>query len=258
MTRLLSFSLAAATSLALACASPIQHGLDERDANELVSVLTTRGFDARKSLEKGKKPTWAIEVEGDRATDALRVMAELKLPRAQKLTTAKIAGEPALIETPLIERLRQLEGQEGDLEQSLETLDGVTSAAVELVVPPPPRPGAAAVPSKASVLLRVSGESLERVQHQRAELRALVAASVDGLLADDVVLVIDEVQGHAAYSALTTASSNRALRGAFGGLALGLSALAIGLVGAASRLANQRKGGQLAAAVPQSSLRRMA
>ena len=42
MTRRLSFSLAAATSLALACASPIQHGLDERDANELVSVLTTR------------------------------------------------------------------------------------------------------------------------------------------------------------------------------------------------------------------------
>jgi type III secretory pathway lipoprotein EscJ len=51
----------------------------------------------------------------------------------------------------------------------------------------------APVPSKASVLLRVHPDAMERMQQQRAELRALVAASVDGLNADDVVLVIDAV-----------------------------------------------------------------
>jgi len=36
-----------------ACRAQIQHGLDERDANEVVSALVSRGFDAKKVSEKG-------------------------------------------------------------------------------------------------------------------------------------------------------------------------------------------------------------
>ena len=43
------------------------------------------------------------------------------------------------------------------------------------------------------MLLRVQPDAQERLQQQRAELRALVAASVDGLHTDDVVLVLDPV-----------------------------------------------------------------
>lgn len=176
-----------------ACSVQIQHGLDERDANEIVSVLDARGFDARKVPEKGKKPTWAIELDEKRATEAMRVLTELKLPRPQRLKTQTLAQGGGLIETPAAERLRQLEAQEGDIEEALETMDGVVSAAVELVVPPPPRPGVTPSPSKASVLLRVQPTAQEHMEQQRAELRALVAASVDGLSADDVVLVVDPV-----------------------------------------------------------------
>ncbi|MFT3706673.1 MAG: flagellar M-ring protein FliF [Archangium sp.] len=176
-----------------ACATQIQHGLDERDANEIVSVLVARGFDAKKVAEKGKKPTWAIELEDGDATEAMRVLTELKLPRPQRLKTQTLAQNAGLIDTPGAERLRQLEAQEGDIEESLETMDGVASAAVELVVPAPSRPGQPTTPSKASVLLRVQSDALERMQMQRAELRALVAGAVDGLKSDDVVLVIDAV-----------------------------------------------------------------
>jgi type III secretion protein J len=176
-----------------ACSAQIQHGLDERDANEIVSALDARGFDARKVPEKGKKPTWAIELDEARATEAMRVLTELKLPRPQRLKTQALAQSTGLIETPAAERLRQLEAQEGDIEEALETMDGVTSASVELVVPPAPRPGSPPVPSKASVLLRVQPDAMERLQQQRGELRALVAAATDGLSADDVVLLIDAV-----------------------------------------------------------------
>lgn len=185
--------IAAAFLFLSACSSQIQHGLDERDANEIVSVLVSRGFDAKKVPEKGKKPTWAIEVSDESATEALRVLTELKLPRPQRLKTQALAQSSGLIETPAAEKLRQLEAQEGDIEESLETMDGVASASVELVVPPAPRPGQPPTPSKASALLRVHPAALERLQQQRAELRALVAASVDGLKPDDVVLVIDQV-----------------------------------------------------------------
>lgn len=175
------------------CRSQIQHGLEERDANELVTELTTRGFDVKKVPEKGKKPTWAIELGDDKATDALRVLTELKLPRKARKTTQSLVETANLIETPQAEKLRALEAQEGDIEEALETMDGVKSASVELVVPVAPRPGTPPTPSKASVLLRVQPEAQERLQQQRAELRALVAASVDGLHTDDVVLVLDPV-----------------------------------------------------------------
>jgi type III secretion protein J len=177
----------------VACRGPIQHGLDERDANEIVTELVSRGFDARKVPEKGKKPTWAIDVPDDKATDALRVLTDLKLPRKGRKTTQALVESASLIETPQAERLRALEAQEGDIEEALETMDGVRSASVELVVPAPPRPGVAATPSKASVLLRVHPEALERLQQTRAEVRALVAAAVDGLHTEDVVLVLDPV-----------------------------------------------------------------
>ncbi len=176
-----------------ACRSQIQHGLEERDANEVVSALLARGFSAEKVSEKGKKPTFSIDVEEAQVNDALRVLTELKLPRPPRTTTRDVTAQAGLIETPGAERLKQMEAQEGDVEQSLETMDGVTSAAVELVVPAPARPGMPAIPSKASVLLRVQPESIERVQQQRAEIRALVAASVEGLKSDDVVMVIDPV-----------------------------------------------------------------
>ncbi len=176
-----------------ACSTQIQHGLEERDANEIVSALVARGFEVKKIPEKGKKPTWAIELDDGQATEAMRVLNELKLPRPPRLKTQTLAQSIGLIDTPAAERLRQLEAQEGDIEESLETMDGVASAAVELVVPPAPRPGQVATPSKAAVLVRVQPDAFDRLQLQRADLRALVAGAVDGLKPDDVVLVIDPV-----------------------------------------------------------------
>src|SRR3954468_6375102 len=80
------------------CRSQIQHGLEERDANEIVSALVSRGFDTRKIPEKGKKPTWAIELDDDHATDGLRVLTELKLPRPPRMTTREVTAQVGLIE----------------------------------------------------------------------------------------------------------------------------------------------------------------
>src|SRR5690349_11361313 len=99
--------------LAAGCRSQIQHALDERDANEIVTALVARGFDARKVAEKGKKPTWAIELDDEHATDALRVLTELKLPRPARTTTREVTAQVGLIETPGAERLRQLEALKG-------------------------------------------------------------------------------------------------------------------------------------------------
>ncbi len=220
--------LAVALILA-ACRSQIQHGLDERDANEIVSVLVARGFDAQKVAEKGKKPTWAIDVNDDRATDALRVLTELKLPRPQRTTTRDVAAQAGIIDTPGAEKLRQAEALEGDIEQTLETMDGVVSAGVELVVPLAARPGLPATPSKASALLRVNPASFDRIQQQREQLKSLIAGSVEGLKADDVALVVDPVETHVLPPAPEPADASR-LKAVIFALASLLSLVAVALV----------------------------
>ncbi|MBS1150402.1 MAG: flagellar M-ring protein FliF [Myxococcaceae bacterium] len=214
---------------ASACRSQIQHGLDERDANEAVSALVSRGFDARKVPEKGKKPTWAIELDDEHATDALRVLTELKLPRPARTTTREVTSQSALIETPGAERLRQLEALEGDIEQMIEGMDGVASAGIELVVPAPGRPGQAPLPSKASALIRAHPAALERLQQQQAAIRALIAGSVDGLKADEVVVLIDPVTSQVTPPIVLVTTSDR-LRVVVVVMGLSLSALAAALV----------------------------
>lgn len=173
------------------CRTQIHHGLEEREANELVSALVARGYEAQKVSEKGKKPVYAVEVPDASATDALRVLTELKLPRAPRSTTQGLTQ--GLIDTPSAEKLRQLEALEGDIETALEGMDGVTTASVELVVPPPARPGKEATVSKAGVLLRVSPAAKERLELASVNLKALVAGSAEGLTPDNVTLVLDPV-----------------------------------------------------------------
>lgn len=215
--------------LLAACRSQIQHGLDERDANEVITALVGRGFDAKKVPEKGKKPTWAIELDDEHATDALRVLTELKLPRPARTTTREVAASAGLVETPQAERLRQMEALEGDVEQMLETMDGVTTANVELVVPAAPRPGQPAAPSKASALLRVNPEALERLNQQRDGIRALIAGSVDGLKADDVTVLCDPVLTSVPVPTRATPVPTP-WKGAIAGLAIGVLVLAMSLV----------------------------
>ena len=218
-----------------ACRSQIQHGLDERDANEAISALVGRGFDARKVPEKGKKPTWAIELDDDHATDALRVLTELKLPRPARTTTREVTSASALIETPGAERLRQFEALEGDIEQLLEGMDGVASAGVELVVPLPARSGQAPSPSKAAALIRAHPVALERLTQQQPAIRALIAGAVEGLKAEDVVVLIDPVTSQVTPPALVAPTSDR-LRAVVVALGLSLSALAAALVTLALKL----------------------
>lgn len=247
MNRSLRSLILAAAFLLSACSTQIQHNLEERDANEIVSALVARGFEVRKVAEKGKKPTWAIELDDAQATEAMRVLNELKLPRPPRLKTQTLAQNVGLIDTPSAERLRQFEALEGDIEESLETMDGVASVSVELVVPAPPRPGQSPVPSKASVLVRVQPIALEKLQMQRAELRALVAAAVEGLLPDDVVLVIDPVTIPSPPVRDDEGSGGRPLVILLG---LALSSVAMLLVFLSWRLRTTRRGVQPLASAP--------
>ena len=179
--------------VATGCATRIQHGLDERQANEIQTVLLERGFDANKVIEPGKKPTWSIEVDENQAMDAVRVLSELGLPRPKAEGFGDVFGKGSLVPSPTEERAMFLQALTGEIARTLETVEGVTSARVHLVIPPPARPGLPAGEAKASAFLRVRPGAADPVKAMRLELRSLIAGSVEGLRPDDVTLVVSEV-----------------------------------------------------------------
>lgn len=178
--------------LAVGCSTQVQHGLDERQANEIQTVLLERGFRARKRVEEGRPPTWAVEVEPSDAADAVRVLAELGLPRPRPAGVRELL-KPGLVPDPLEQHALLLEAQSGELSRTLEAVDGVVSARVHLVRPQPTRAGVPAAPTKAAVYLRVQPAAATQLAVRRDELRALVAGSVEGLEPAAVTLVLSEV-----------------------------------------------------------------
>jgi type III secretion protein J len=176
-----------------ACRAQIQHGLDERQANELQAVLADHGVEAKKVPEAGKKPTWAIEVDDESASDAIRILAELGLPRPKTEGFGDVFGKGSLVPTPTEERALYLQALSGEISRTLESVEGVTAARVHIVLPPPARPGTTGGPvPKASAFLRTRPGVSEKLDKSREELKALVAGAVEGLSRDQVTLIVSE------------------------------------------------------------------
>jgi len=218
--------------VACACSARVQHGLDERQANALQTVLIERGFHARKVMEDGRPPTWAIEVAPADAADAIRILAELGLPRARPAGVRELL-KPGLVPDPLEQHALLVEAQAGELSRTLEEMDGVLSARVHLVRPQTTRVGAPGAPPKAAVSLRVRPGAAAGLRAMDRDLRALVAGSVEGLEPGGVTLVVSEVVS-AVPPRAPSAATGGWMPGRIGGVVLSAGAL-VGLVALGAR-----------------------
>lgn len=192
MRRSLRTLLAVLLGVTGACSARVQHGLDERQANEIQTVLMERGFRAQKVVEDGRPPTWAVEVDPVDAADAVRVLAELGLPRSRPAGVRELL-KPGLVPDPLEQHALLVEAHSGEIARTLEAVDGVVSARVHLVRPQATRAGTPAAPTKAAVYLRAQPAAVAHLQAMKDELRALVAGSVEGLEPAAVTFVVSEV-----------------------------------------------------------------
>lgn len=228
------------------CAARVQSSLDERQANEIQTVLVERGFGARKLVEEGRPPTWAVEVDSADAADAVRVLAELGLPRARPAGVRELL-RPGLVPDPVEQHALLLEAQSAELARTLEAVDGVVSARVHLVRPQPTRSGAPGAPTKAAIYLRARPAAAAHLETMRDEIRALVAGSVEGLEPASVTLVVSEVVSSVPPRRRASA------RSPWVPLALGL-ALVAGIGAGAWVLVRRRASRQEDSAVPAAAL----
>ncbi|HVZ71127.1 MAG TPA: secretion protein [Polyangia bacterium] len=167
-----------------ACSTNVLQGIDERGANEASRALERAGIGAEKIPDEGggsSGATYTLRVsrgDGARALDLLRALG---LPREKRRGFAETYGQPSLIPTPSEERARYVDALAGELERTLESVDGVVSARVHLVleetdplaVDTKPRAGA-----RGAVLVATGAG---RTPITREDVQKLVAGSVAGL-----------------------------------------------------------------------------
>jgi type III secretion protein J len=181
--------LAATTA---ACSTNILHGLDERSANDATAALERAGIGAEKVADEGASSgaSYTIRVahgDGTRAVDLLRALG---LPHEKRRGFTETYGQPSLIPTPSEERARYLDATAGEIERTLETVDGVVSARVHLVLEETDPLAVDSQPksaARAAVLLKARPGAAPIAV---TDVQKLVAGSVAGLDAVAVGVVI--------------------------------------------------------------------
>jgi type III secretion protein J len=171
-----------------ACSAPIAAGLDDSEANRVVVALDHAHVDATKDPDPGAEGKWRVEVSRDDVPRALSVLRDEELPRSQPSGVLDTLGKGSLVPSEAAEHAQLIAGMAGDLQRSLEGVEGVLSARVHLSVPVQnPLHGGGAPHGSASVLLEHRGStpplSVDSVQR-------LVAGSIAGLLTSDVAVVM--------------------------------------------------------------------
>ena len=180
--------------LLLGCDVRIHHGLEEREANELVAALQTVGIAAEKVAESGRGKTWAVRVPADLQGAAVQQLNALGLPRVRREGMAQVFASGSMVPTPTEERLRESHLLAEQAVLALEQLEGVAGARVQLSLPATVRGARERPPAKASALVKVRPGALPQVSPMRSDIQELVAGGVDGLSAEDVAVVIQELQ----------------------------------------------------------------
>jgi type III secretion protein J len=243
----LALALAMAAVLA-ACAVPVAGGLDDSEANRIFVALDRASVDAVKEQDPTGDGRWRVTVARDDLPRALSVMREEDLPRRDPLGVIDAVGKGSLVPSEAAEHAQLVAAISGELERSLEGIDGVLKARVHLNVPeasplrdaPPTRGSAGVLIEHRGATPPVSAESIQR----------LVAGGVAGLAPADVVVVmvarpapvgLDSADGlaHVGPIAVTRASM-RQLQAALIALVALVAALAGATLALYSRLARAR------------------
>jgi type III secretion protein J len=174
-------------TLVSACAVPIAADLDDSEANRVYVVLDRANVAAGKEPDPAAEGKWRIDVARDDVPRALALLREEELPRRRPTGVLDAVGKGSLVPSEAAERAQIALGIAGDLERTLEDIDGVLSAHVHLSMPASPARDLTAAHGSAGVLIEHRGStppvSVESVQR-------LVAGAVGGVLPTDVSVVL--------------------------------------------------------------------
>ncbi len=182
---------------------PIVNNIEEREANEIVVYLASKGIVAQKlqmvAAEGGGTPTnlYAINVEEDRATDAMALLNRVGLPRIQGTTLLTLFAKSGLMSSDREETIRYQAGLAEELKNTIRKIDGVLDADVQISFPPQDNlgvPGVVQPKTTAAVYIKHQGVLEDPNSHLETKIKRLVSSAINGLNFEDVSVISDRAR----------------------------------------------------------------
>jgi type III secretion protein J len=178
------------------------NGLDEKEANEILVYLATKGINATKiaaptdTAGGAKAALWNISVEESQANEAMALLNQVGLPRRRGQNLLGIFANSGLVPSGLQEKIRYQAGLAEQIASIIRKIDGVLDAEVQISFPDddPLNPGANKQKITASVFVKHSGILDDPNAHLATRIKRLVAGSINGLDFDNVTVIGDRAR----------------------------------------------------------------
>jgi type III secretion protein J len=203
MRRLLSLCF---LLLAAACATnqSIVTNVNEREANEIVVFLASRGISATKvqmpvsniGAANSTALLFSISVPEHQLTGAMALLNQYGLPRLKGTTLLALFAKSGLMSSDKEETVRYQAGVSEELKNTICKMDGVLDADVQVSYPSTENatPGAPAGKVTASVYVKHQGVLEDPNSHLEEKIKRLMAGSVPGLDYDSVSVISDRAR----------------------------------------------------------------
>ena len=176
--------------LLAACQTEIYTGLEEEQANAMLSALLKRGIRAEKKA--AGKAGYAISVEDEQVVRALQVLRENSLPRDSFASLGSVFAGGGMISSASEEQARMTWALSQELANTFSRIDGVLTARVHVVLGVNDPLNNVKIPPSATVFLRHTPDSI--VTTLVSDIRKATAGAVAGLSYDNVTVMLVPVR----------------------------------------------------------------
>ena len=196
------FLIALAFMAGCATQQSIVSNVEEKEANEIIVFLASKGIVAQKVLMPaaagaGATTTtelFSINVENSQTTNAMALLNRYGLPRRQGTTLLTLFAKSGLISSDREETIRYQAGLAEELKNTILKIDGVIDADVQISFPPSDTtaaPGAPAPKTTAAVYVKHQGVMEDPNSHLEVKIKRLLAGSINGLDFENVSVISD-------------------------------------------------------------------
>ncbi len=183
----------------------IVSNVDERDANEIVVFLASKGISAQKVEAPNSGAAGAgaqvilfnISVSTDQSTQAMALLNRSGLPRRQGTNLLTLFAGGGLVSSDREETIRYQAGLAEELSNTIRKMDGVLDANVQISFPPTetnPVPNSPVPKTTAAVYVKHQGIMEDPNSHMEVKIKRLLSGSVNGLEFEDVAVISDRAR----------------------------------------------------------------
>lgn len=187
----IAFTLITVSVIMVGCRVELQHGLSEKQANEIMLILIQEHLNPVKTQDPGSADKWMITVPGDQSSLALGILVERALPRPTHPGFKELFEKDGFLPSDTQEQARYLTALTGELQKTLESDDSVMTARVHIHTEPRNKLIRDKKPARASasVYLKLIPGSISEDSLSDDDVRELISNSVANLNPEDVSVV---------------------------------------------------------------------